>query len=74
MFLNQVNKENLSREFFATILDKYYWSKSRGERVMHGSRFGVAFIDTKEETNRLRKEIGLESLKNDEFKDCEQTV
>lgn len=71
LFLDEVNKGNLSREFFATILDKYYWSKSRGERVMYGSSFGVPCIDTKDETNRLRLEIGLEPLKDEEFKDCE---
>lgn len=71
LFLDEVNKGNLSREFFATILDKYYWSKSRGERVMYGSSFGVPCIDTKDETNRLRMEIGLEPLKEEEFKDCE---
>lgn len=71
LFLDEVNKGNLSREFFATILDKYYWSKSRGERVMYGSSFGVPCIDTKDETNRLRMKIGLEPLKEEEFKDCE---
>ncbi|HLW14595.1 MAG TPA: hypothetical protein VKX30_03730 [Flavobacteriaceae bacterium] len=74
LFLEEVNKGNLSREFFATILDKYYWSKSRGKRVMYGSSFGVPCIDTKEETNRLRKEIGLEPLKEDEFKECDETI
>lgn len=38
---------------------------------MYGSSFGVPCIDTKEETNRLRKEIGLEQLKEDEFKECD---
>ena len=72
LFLNEVNKENLSRDFFATILDKYYWSKSRGERVMYGSSFGVPCIETKEET--IRKEIGLEPLREDEFKECDETI
>jgi len=70
LFLDEVNKGNLSREFFATILDKYYWFKSRGEHVMYGSSFGIPCIDTKDETNRLRKEIGLKPLKDEEFKDC----
>ena len=71
LFLNEVNKGNLHRTFFADILDKYYWSKSKGERVMYGSQFGVPCIATKEETNRLRQEIGLEPLNDDEFKECD---
>lgn len=71
LFLDEVNKGNLDSETFATILDKHYWFRSRGERVMYGSQFGAPCIDTKEETNRLRKEIGLEPLNDDEFKECD---
>lgn len=71
LFLNEIEKGNMSRDFLATVLDKHYWSRSRGERVMYGSQFGIPCIETKEETNRLRKEIGLKPLKNDEFKECD---
>jgi len=71
LFLEEVNKGNMEREFLATVLDKYYWSQSRGQRVMYGSPFGVPCIETKNETNKLRKEIGLEPLVDDEFKVCD---
>ncbi len=71
LFLSEVNKGNMDREFFATVLDKYYWSKSRGQKVMYGSQFGVPCMETKDETNKLRKEIGLEPLKDNEFKVCD---
>lgn len=61
----------MDRAFLATVLDKYYWSKSRGQKVMYGSQFGVPCIETKEETNQLRKEIGLDPLNDNEFKVCE---
>lgn len=71
LFLNEVNNGNMDRAFLATVLDKYYWSKSRGQKVMYGSPFGVPCIETKEETNQLRKEIGLDPLNDNEFKVCE---
>lgn len=71
LFLNEVEKGNMKREFLATVLDKHYWSKSRGEKVLYGSQFGTPCIDTKEETNRLRAQIGLASLEDNEFKVCD---
>jgi len=71
LYLEEVEKGNMERAFLATVLDKYYWSKSRGQKVMYGSPFGVPCIETKDETNRLRKEIGLEPLVDDEFKVCD---
>lgn len=71
LFLKEVHKGNLHEEAFASILDKYYWMKSRGKYVLYGSSFGTPCIETKEETNRLRAEIGLEALEDEEFKVCE---
>lgn len=71
LFLEEVNNGNMDRAFLATVLDKYYWSRSRGQKVMYGSPFGVPCIETKEETNQLRKEIGLDPLNDNEFKVCE---
>ena len=70
LFLMEVEKGNMKREFLATVLDKYYWSKSRGEKVLYGSPFGTPCLQTKEETNAARKKIGLLPLKESEFKDC----
>lgn len=73
LFLNEVKKGNLKPDFFAAILDKYYWTISKNKktrRVFYGSGFGKPCIQTKEATNQARKEIGLKALKDDEFVDC----
>ncbi|NJM78839.1 MAG: hypothetical protein HC854_03025 [Flavobacterium sp.] len=74
LLLNEVKKGNLKPESFATILDKYYWTKSKNKetrRVFYGSQFGKPCIQTKDETNKARVEIGLKPLNDDEFVDCE---
>jgi hypothetical protein len=73
LFLNEVKKGNIKPDFFATILDKYYWTKSKNKetrRVFYGSQFGKPCIQTKEATNKARLEIGLKSLKDTDFLDC----
>jgi hypothetical protein len=72
-FIKFVKNGELKAEALATILDKYYWAKSGGDRVIYGSQFGVPCIKDSAETNRLREEIGLQSLKKNEFKNCTQT-
>ena len=69
LFLNEVNKGNLDRNAFATILDKYYWTKNKG-KVLYGSQFGMPCYDSKEETNKARISIGLEALPDSLFKKC----
>ena len=71
LFLSEVEKGNMDREFLATVLDKHYWSNSRGEKVLYGSAFGTPCINTKEETNAAREKIGLLALEDSEFEDCE---
>lgn len=74
LLLNEVKKGNLTSEYLATILDKYYWTKSKNKinrRVLYGSQFGKPCIQTKEITNKARIEIGLKPLNDDEFVDCE---
>lgn len=73
LFLNEVKKGNLEPDFYATILDKYYWAKSTNKenrRVFYGSQFGKPCIQTKEATNKARVEIGLNPLEDDGFVDC----
>lgn len=73
LFNDEVKKGNLKSERFANILDKYYWTKSKNKkdrRVFYGSQFGKPCIQTKDETNKARLEIGLKELKNSEFVDC----
>lgn len=72
-FLAEVKKGNIKPSFFADILDKYYWTKSKNKenrRVFYGSQFGKPCIQTKEATNKARVEIGLAILKDNEFVDC----
>lgn len=71
LLLKEVEQGNLKRETLAFFLDKYYWSRSGGKKVMYGSDFGIPCVETKEETNRLRAGIGLEKLTKKDFKKCE---
>ena len=71
IFLEEVNKGNLERNTFATILDKYYWSKNKG-KVLYGSQFGMPCIETKVETNKARLEIGLNILPDSLFSKCDK--
>ena len=71
LLLNEVNKGNLERELFASMLDKYYWLKKGNNRhVLYGSEFGKPCIQTKELTNSSRKKIGLLPLQDHEFLNC----
>lgn len=73
LFLAQVKKGNMSAEGFVTVLDKYYWMRSKNKnsrRVFYGSAFGSPCIQTKKETNKARIEIGLKPLLDSEFVDC----
>lgn len=71
LFLEEVEKGNLSRSFFVDVLDKYYFMKSGWKNTMYGSQFGIPCLKTKDETNQLREEVGLEPLKEKDFKICE---
>ncbi|MFO7702172.1 MAG: hypothetical protein R6V37_04160 [Psychroflexus maritimus] len=71
LFYEEVEKGNLPRSYFVDVLDKYYFMKSGWQHAMYGSQFGQPCITTKKQTNRLRKEVGLEPLKDEEFKSCE---
>lgn len=77
LFFNEVKKGNLQAEYFASILDKYYWGNSKNKknrRVFYGSQFGKPCIQTKEATNKARIEIGLSALEDDGFVDCGDEV
>ncbi len=71
IFIGLVENGDLKPEALATILDKYYWSKSGGSRIMYGSQFGKPCINDSIETNKLRQEIGLSPITAAEFKDCD---
>lgn len=77
LFLNEVKRGNLDKDFFASVLDKYYWINSpnkKQRRVFYGSQFGKPCIQTKEATNKARVEIGLEALADDGFIDCRDEI
>lgn len=69
-FISLIEKDQLKPETLALILDKYYWSKSRGKSVLYGSQFGKPCVETKAKTNKARKVIGLEALPDSLFVKC----
>ncbi|MGG5577487.1 hypothetical protein ACPDHL_09115 [Myroides sp. C15-4] len=69
LFLNEVQAGRMKPEFFALLLDKYYWS--RGENLVYGSQFGLPCLSEKATVNQRRKAIGLEELADSKFKVCE---
>lgn len=71
LFYEEVEKGNMPRSFFVDVLDKYYFVKSGWKHAMYGSQFGIPCLKTKEQTNQLRKEVGLEPLQDEDFKICE---
>lgn len=71
LFYEEVEKGNMPRSFFVDVLDKYYFMKSGWKHAMYGSQFGIPCLKTKEQTNQLREEVGLEPLQDKEFKICE---
>ena len=72
LFLNEVKKGNLKAETYATILDKYYWTKrGNNHRVLYGSQFGMPCKNMREESNKARAEIGLPPLDDSLFVDCD---
>jgi hypothetical protein len=74
LFLKETNEGRLSKRFFATVLDKYYWIKYKyNGRTMYGSDFGKPCIEDKAISDSLRAEIGLPPLADSLFlKDCPQ--
>ena len=72
LFFNEVKKGNMKKEAFVLILDRYYWAKSHGKKVLYGSQFGKPCLENKIVTNRARKKIGLESLEDKDFKICSE--
>ncbi|MCF1420406.1 hypothetical protein [Mangrovimonas futianensis] len=73
--LNEVHEKRLSPSEFANIIDKYYWIKrGNNKRVLVGSDFGKPCLETKEETNQIRKEIGLPLLQDSEFINCPEKM
>lgn len=73
LFLNEVEKGNMSRELLALVLDKYYWvrkDESGNRKVIYGTQFGMPCRKYKEQSDRARKEIGLPPLADSLFVNC----
>ncbi|AQX12497.1 hypothetical protein BAX94_01865 [Elizabethkingia meningoseptica] len=71
LLLTEVNKGNMKRDFFATVLDKYYWAKKGNNRkVYYGTPFGKPCIEEKRVSDSLRKEIGLNPLDDSSYRKC----
>ena len=72
LLLNEVNKGNLDKEFFAVVLDKGYLMQKKYKYVLYGTEaFGMPCSDIKERTNKARAEIGLQPLADSLFVDCD---
>lgn len=72
IFFQEIERGNMSREFLATVLDKYYWvKKGNNRKVYYGTQFGKPCIEDKVKSDSLRKLIFLPPLNLDDFKKCE---
>jgi hypothetical protein len=74
LLLNEVNKGNLKREGFAFVLDKYYvfqfLKKGIEKRGIYGTQWGKPCLEDRKISDSLRSEIGLPSLKDEDFNQC----
>ena len=73
LFLNEVEKGNLSRKKLALILDKYYWvrrDKSGNRRLLYGTQFGKPCFKYRTKSDSVRAVIGLKPLSDLVFMKC----
>lgn len=71
LFLKEIEKGNMNREFLAVVLDKYYWvKKGNNRKVYYGTQFGKPCIEDRIKSDSLRKSILLPPLKLEDFKKC----
>lgn len=73
LFLDEVEKGNMSREFLATVLDKYYWvryDEYGNRKVLYGTQFGKPCKKYRKESDSVRAIIGLRPLPDSLFIDC----
>jgi hypothetical protein len=69
-FLKLVKEGTLKERTFLSILDKYYWTKSKDRHVLYGGAFGMPCIEDKDKTNKARKDLGFEPLADSLFVKC----
>ncbi|HAY3551081.1 hypothetical protein KRE47_12300 [Elizabethkingia meningoseptica] len=69
--IKEVDKGNMTKEYLALILDKYYLAKKGNNmRLFYGTQFGKPCFEDKKISDSLRKEIKLQPLKDNEYKKC----
>lgn len=75
LLLREVNRGNLSAKVFANFLDKYYFMKTLNttRKVYYGSQWGKPCIEDRAVSDSLRREIGLPPLREEDFKNCDET-
>lgn len=73
LLISEVNAGRMHPDALMLTLDKWYWYKSGGKRVLYGSQFGKPCIETKDSTNRARLRLGIpevRELPDSSFKCC----
>src|SRR5690606_5897728 len=73
LFLIEVEKGNMSREFLATVLDKYYWVRRDdfgNQKLLYGTQFGKPCKKYRKQSDSVRAIIGLAPLPDSLFIDC----
>ncbi len=73
VFLAEVDKGNLKKEYLATVLDKYYWAQRDeygNKKVLYGSQFGKPCKKYRTQSDSVRAIIGLKPLPDSLFVDC----
>ncbi len=73
LFLNEVHNGNMSKEYLALILDKYYWvrrDKDGHRMLLYGTQFGMPCLKYKTQSDSARLAIGLKPLADSLFLKC----
>lgn len=73
LFLNEVNKGNLSRKRLALVLDKYYWvrrDRFGNRKLLYGTQFGKPCLKYRAKSDSARAVIGLKPLLDSGFMKC----
>ena len=73
LLISEVKAGRMHPDALMLTLDKWYWYKSGGKRVLYGSQFGKPCIETKDSTNRARLRLGIPEIRelpDSSFKCC----
>jgi len=74
LLLEEVNNGRLSLDSLLLFLDKYYVirrDENGNPMLLYGSQFGKPCLSNRSKSDEARKKLGLEPLKDEEFKSCD---